>query len=73
MHIAHFSDLHVLSLEGVGAMRFMNKRLSGLANLRFKRQHAHRTSYVRAVAKEIARVRADHVVVTGDLTNLALE
>ena len=73
MHIAHFSDLHVLSLEGVSPLRFLNKRLSGWANLRFKRNHTHRTSYVRAVAREIARVRADHVVVTGDLTNLALE
>ncbi len=73
MRIAHFSDLHLLSLEGVPMWRFLNKRLTGWANLRFKRGHIHRASYVRAIAGEIARAKVDHVVVTGDLTNLALE
>jgi 3',5'-cyclic AMP phosphodiesterase CpdA len=73
MKIAHFSDLHCLSLEGVPMRRFLNKRLTGWANLRLKRNHIHRASYVRAIAREIAREKVDHVVVTGDLTNLALE
>jgi 3',5'-cyclic AMP phosphodiesterase CpdA len=73
MKIAHFSDLHLLSLEGVPASRFMNKRLSGWVNLRLKRGSIHRAEYVRAVAREIGRLDVDHVVVTGDLTNLALE
>ncbi|HEX7664663.1 MAG TPA: metallophosphoesterase, partial [Polyangiaceae bacterium] len=73
MRIAHLSDLHVLSFEGVGKHRFLNKRLTGYANLRFKRNHVHRKHYVEAIAKEIAKDRIDHVVVTGDLTNLALE
>jgi len=53
--------------------RFLNKRLTGWGNLRLKRNHIHRASYVRAIAREIARAKVDHVVVTGDLTNLALE
>ena len=73
MRIAHFSDLHLLSLDGVGAHRFLNKRLSGYANLRFKRNHVHRSAYVRAIAQEIKRRNVDHVCITGDLTNLALE
>ena len=73
MRIAHFSDLHVLSLEGVKAYRFLNKRLTGYANMRFKRSHVHHVSYVRAIAREIAKSKIDHVVITGDLTNLALE
>ena len=73
MRIAHFSDLHVLALEGVGLRRFLNKRLTGYANLRFKRNHVHKSTYVDSIAKEIARSKIDHVVVTGDLTNLALE
>jgi 3',5'-cyclic AMP phosphodiesterase CpdA len=73
MILAHFSDLHILDLEGVGPLRFLNKRLSGYANLRFKRSHAHRSAYVRAVAREIRRRNVDHVAITGDLTNLALE
>jgi 3',5'-cyclic AMP phosphodiesterase CpdA len=73
MKIAHFSDLHLLSLDNVPAYRFLNKRLTGWVNLRLKRGHVHRAAYVRAIAQEIARIGVDHVVVTGDLTNLALE
>jgi len=73
MRIAHFSDLHILSLAGVGPHRFFNKRLSGYANLRLKRGHIHRPSYVRAIAGEIAKTSIDHVAITGDITNLALE
>jgi 3',5'-cyclic AMP phosphodiesterase CpdA len=73
MKIAHFSDLHLLALDGVPPWRFLNKRMTGLANLRLKRASIHRPEYVRAVAREIARIGIDHVVITGDLTNLALE
>ena len=73
MRVAHFSDLHVLALDGVSRSRFFNKRFTGLVNLRLKREHKHRPAHVRAVAREIARAKVDHVVITGDLTNLALE
>ena len=42
MRIAHFSDLHLLDLEGVSPTRFLNKRLTGLLNIRLKRGHVHR-------------------------------
>jgi 3',5'-cyclic AMP phosphodiesterase CpdA len=73
MRIAHFSDLHVLALDGVGPTRFLNKRFTGWVNLRLKREHKHRPSHLRAVAQEVARAKVDHIIITGDLTNLALE
>ena len=73
MKIAHFSDLHLYSAEGVPFRRFLNKRITGWANLRLRRSMAHRQAYVVAIAREVARLGVDHVVVTGDLTNLALE
>jgi 3',5'-cyclic AMP phosphodiesterase CpdA len=73
MKLAHISDLHVLALEGVPMRRFLNKRISGWANLRLQRRSAHRAGHLRAIVAELARRRFDHVVVTGDLTNLALE
>lgn len=73
MRIAHFSDLHVLDWNGVGPGRFLNKRLTGWVNIRFKRGHIHRSQYVRAIAREIRARKVDHVIITGDLTNLALE
>jgi 3',5'-cyclic AMP phosphodiesterase CpdA len=96
MRVAHFSDLHVLALDGVAWARYLNKRITGVANLalrrapldelsgvwraaaarmprRLRKKDFHRTGYVKRVAREIARVGVDHVVVTGDVTNLALE
>jgi 3',5'-cyclic AMP phosphodiesterase CpdA len=73
MRIAHFSDLHLLDLAGVPPSRFLNKRLTGWANLRLKRGSVHRARYAAAVAREVARSGFDHVVITGDLTNLSLE
>jgi 3',5'-cyclic AMP phosphodiesterase CpdA len=73
MRIAHFSDLHVLSLDGVAPMRFLNKRITGYANLRLKRGHVHHPRFVRAIASRIREAGADHVAITGDLTNLALD
>jgi 3',5'-cyclic AMP phosphodiesterase CpdA len=73
MRIAHFSDLHLLALDGVDWRRFLNKRLTGWANLRLKRSAVHVPSHVRAIARDIAAGGFDHVIITGDLTNLALE
>jgi len=73
MRIAHFSDLHLLSLDGVTLGRFLNKRLTGWAMLRFHRKSVHKPHAVRAVADEVKRTKIDHVAITGDLTNLALE
>jgi 3',5'-cyclic AMP phosphodiesterase CpdA len=73
MKIAHFSDLHVLDWDGVSAWRFLNKRLTGWANILFERGSIHRAGYVRAIAREVRGRNVDHVVITGDLTNLALE
>jgi 3',5'-cyclic AMP phosphodiesterase CpdA len=71
--LAHLSDLHVLALDGVGWKRFLNKRVSGLANIRGNRSHHHKPALVERLLRGLAQAKADHVVVTGDLTNLALE
>lgn len=73
MRIAHISDLHVLSLEGAIPFRLFNKRATGYANLRLKRNHVHKSELVRAIAAHLAKASVDHVVITGDVSNLALE
>ncbi|WP_437594042.1 metallophosphoesterase family protein [Sorangium sp. So ce1000] len=73
MRIAHLSDLHLLSLEGAVPFRLLNKRLTGYLNLRFRRHAIHKPHAVRAAAREIRRLDVDHVVITGDVSNLALE
>ncbi len=71
--LAHLSDLHILALDGVEWWRFANKRLSGLANLRAQRGRHHDPRLVERLLGGLDAAKADHLVVTGDLTNLALE
>jgi 3',5'-cyclic AMP phosphodiesterase CpdA len=71
--MAHVSDLHVLSPGGFEWRRALfNKRLAGYANLLWRRARVFRREYLEAVLSAAA-AWADHVVVTGDLTNLSLE
>jgi 3',5'-cyclic AMP phosphodiesterase CpdA len=73
MRIAHISDLHVLALEGAVPFRLFNKRATGYANLRFNRKHLHKSELVRSIAAHLSTAKVDHVVVSGDVSNLALE
>lgn len=71
--IAHFSDVHALSLGGVSPLAFLSKRLAGGLNLLLKRRHRHPVHLFEALIEDLNQVRPDHVIVTGDLTNLSLE
>lgn len=73
MKIAHLSDLHLLALDGAVPFRLFNKRITGYVNLRLRREAVHQRFAAQAAAREIRRLGVDHVVLTGDLTNLALE
>lgn len=57
-----------VALRGV----LLNKRLTGYANLRFRRSRNYLREHLLAVLAKAAD-EADHVVVTGDITNLSLE
>jgi 3',5'-cyclic AMP phosphodiesterase CpdA len=70
--IAHFSDVHALSLEGVRPWQFLNKRVAGYLNLRLHRGEKHPVRLFRAIVEDLNARPVDHVVVTGDLTNLSL-
>ncbi len=71
--IAHVSDPHVLSPAGAEWRKMLfNKRITGYANLVLRRGRVYRREYLLAVFDAAAKA-ADHIVVTGDITNLALE
>jgi 3',5'-cyclic AMP phosphodiesterase CpdA len=73
LQIAHVSDLHVLAETGVELRRILfNKRVTGYANLLMTRARVYRRDYLLAVLAAAASA-ADHLVVTGDITNLSLE
>ncbi len=71
--IAHVSDLHVLSRTSEHWRRIVfNKRVTGYANLALRRGRVHRREYLLRVLAAAAG-QSDHLVVTGDITNLSLE
>jgi len=70
---AHISDLHVLELEGTPPRRFLNKRATGMINLVGPRRGQHDIEILKTLVDDLAAEKVDHVLVTGDLTNLALE
>ena len=72
MRIAHVSDVHALALDGVRPWSFLNKRVAGYINLRLNRREKHPVALFRAVVDDLNARPVDHVVVTGDLTNLSL-
>lgn len=71
--LAHLSDLHVLDLEGVPLRRYVGKRATGLVSLALGRRRAHSSEVLGSLVQDLLARPADHVVVTGDLTNLSLE
>ena len=71
MRLAHISDLHWLDLTGVRWTDFLNKRWTGGFNLLTGRARTHLHEVVLAALEAIRAQNCDHLVVTGDLTNLA--
>ncbi len=71
MRIAHCSDLHLLSHEGTRLLEYANKRWIGAMNLLSNRsRHYHTTAFEDMVA-DLNALAVDHVICTGDVTNLA--
>ncbi len=73
MRLAHCSDLHLLSLKGSGWLDFANKRWIGGLNLLTNRGRHHQTPIWEAMMADMNEQKVDHILVTGDVTNLALD
>jgi 3',5'-cyclic AMP phosphodiesterase CpdA len=72
MRVAHCSDLHLLSIEGTRWLELANKRWIGRMNLISNRsRHYHVAAFDDMVA-DLNHQHIDHVLCTGDVTNLAL-
>lgn len=74
MRIGHISDLHVFHMEGLpNPLSFLNKRLVGGVNLLLNRSDSHSRAVVEKAVMRLEELDVDHICVTGDLTNLALD
>ncbi len=73
MRIGHISDLHILDLDKPRPLQFLNKRLVGGLNLLLNRSSAHSAAVVKRAVTRLDALDVDHIVISGDLTNLALD
>lgn len=71
--LAHISDLHLLSLEGVRWTQFLNKRWIGGLNLLSNRSRHYDANVFAQAVEDMNTQQIDHLFCTGDITNLAFE
>ncbi len=73
LRFLHTSDIHLLDLSGVSPWRYLNKRLTGRVNLALRRGKSHDGVLFDRMMAMVPSLNVQRVIVTGDLTNLALE
>lgn len=78
MRIAHLSDLHIYSPDSMKAPVFFthclpNRRFLGAANFLLGRASSHSVDVLRSAVAAVSQAGVDHCVITGDLSNLAID
>jgi len=72
LRFVHCSDIHLLDLAGAHPGQFLNKRLTGGVNLLLARGRKHSHNLFDQIVAHALEYAADRLVITGDLSNLAL-
>jgi len=72
MRVAHCSDLHLLSHDGARWLELANKRWIGAMNLLSNRSRHYHVAAFDDMIDDLNATGIDHVLCTGDITNLAL-
>jgi 3',5'-cyclic AMP phosphodiesterase CpdA len=72
MRLAHCSDLHLLSHDGARWLDLANKRWIGAMNLISNRSRHYHVDAFDDMVRDLNELGVDHVLCTGDVTNLAL-
>jgi 3',5'-cyclic AMP phosphodiesterase CpdA len=70
--LAHLSDLHVAPLPKPRLSELASKRLFGFLNWRYGRINIHRADVLDRIVQDLEAQSPTHIVVTGDLVNIAL-
>lgn len=72
MRIAHISDLHLPPLPFPGLPKLMSKRVFGYLNYVRNRASDQSEAIVEALCADLLAAAPDHIIVSGDLVNIAL-
>ena len=71
--LAHLSDPHIGPIETPRVRELINKRGLGLVNWYRKRHRHHSRDMLDAIVRDMHAQKPDHIAVTGDLVNIALD
>lgn len=71
--LAHLSDPHLPPMPVLSLREFAGKRALGYLNWTKNRHAIHRRDVLDALVRDMQAQSPDHIAVTGDLVNLALE
>ncbi len=70
--LAHLSDVHLGPVPGLRLRDLASKRIVGYANWWRNRRHALAPGTLERLVADLRAQNPDHIVVTGDLTNIAV-
>jgi 3',5'-cyclic AMP phosphodiesterase CpdA len=70
--LAHLSDPHLAPLPGPRWSELIGKRVTGYINWQKRRQFIHDPAVLSAITADVRVQAPDHIVVTGDIANIAL-
>ncbi len=73
LRLAHISDVHLGPLPDVSYRELASKRVVGYVNWRRNRRRLLTEGTLGTIVEAMKAEKADHLVVTGDLVNLALD
>ena len=71
--LAHVTDPHFRSFDGLRLRDLLGKRGVGILNVAINRRRVHKMELLEVLARDLALERPDHLVVSGDLSNVSLE
>ena len=71
--LAHLSDVHLAPLPTPRVGELLNKRVTGYINWLRKRRRVHDRSVLDFLVDDLMEQAPDHIAVTGDIANIALE
>lgn len=71
--LAHISDIHLSPLPALTLRELISKRITGYINWRSNRKGMMTGGTLEALTDDLLTQHPDHIAVTGDLVNLALD